>query len=180
MENDVALTPILRAAVDTDAAAIASLYNHYINGTTITFEETPVSSDEIAARMQHVRQLNLPWFVAEIDRSGSLRRVIGWSYATWFRERVSYRYTVETAVYLDPAFLGHGYGKLLYRHLIEDLRTRNLHRAIGGIALPNPASVRLHEQLGFTHVGTFTEVGFKFNQWIDVGFWKLDLVRRKS
>jgi phosphinothricin acetyltransferase len=167
--------PMIRAATGDDAAGIASIYNHYIHETIITFEETPVDSNEMVSRIDGIRCLGLPWLVAETPRRNGNLRMIGYAYAGKFRERASYRFTVETAIYLDPEMAGQGLGTALYRALLSELRQLKLHRAIGGIALPNDASVRLHERLGFKRVGVFTQVGFKFGQWIDVGFWELDL-----
>ena len=83
--------------------------------------------------------------------------------------------TVETSIYLDAAARGHGLGRRLYGALLERLRALDMRVAIGGIALPNPASIGLHESLGFTHVGVFREVGFKLERWVDVGYWQLAL-----
>ena len=100
-------------------------------------------------------------------------QVVGYAYASRWKSRCAYRYSVETTVYLSSAATGKGFGSLLYEHLIAELRQRSIHSLIGGIALPNNASVSLHEKLGFEKVAHFKEVGWKFNQWIDVGYWEL-------
>ena len=159
---------MIRDARAEDAAAIARIYGHYIAKTVITFEESPVSDAEIRARMQKVSAAGLPWLVHEED--GAL---IGYAYAGRWHERSAYRFSAETTIYLDAHQLGRGLGTALYAALVERLRELGLHTAIGGIALPNPGSIALHEKLGFRQVGHHREVGFKFDRWIDVGYWQL-------
>lgn len=161
---------MIRPATEADADALAAIYNHYITDTVITFEETPVSVEEFAGRIRHVLEAGYPYLVDEEDG-----RVTGYAYASQFRTRVAYRYTVETTVYLDQTLTGRGAGTRLYTALIDELKQRGFHLALGGITLPNPASVALHEKLGFHKVAHFSEVGFKFDRWLDVGFWELKL-----
>jgi L-amino acid N-acyltransferase YncA len=161
--------PLIRAVTSTDAAAIASIYNHYVEQTVITFEETPVSAAVIAQRIEAVTA-GYPWFVDERDGV-----VVGYSYATRWHERCSYRLSVETTVYVDARRHRRGAGTALYAALLDALRSRGYHAAVGGIALPNPASVALHEKLGFRKVAHFVEIGRKFDRWIDVGYWQLIL-----
>jgi phosphinothricin acetyltransferase len=101
--------------------------------------------------------------------------MIGYAYATKWRARPAYKHAVETTIYLAKKYAGQGFGKLLYAKLISELRLAGFHTAIGGIALPNEASVRLHESLGFKKVAHYHEVGKKFNEWVDVGFWQIML-----
>lgn len=161
---------MLRAATPADAAAIAAIYNHYVLHTIVTFEEEAVSADEIAARIREVQGAGIPWFVWE---EGG--RVLGYSYASKWKSRCSFRYSLETTVYLDRSATGRGLGRQLYTALIDALRALKYHALIGGISIPNPASIALHEKLGFRKIGHFTEVGWKFDQWIDVGYWELVL-----
>ena len=161
---------MIRAATAADAAAIALIYNHYVRETVVTFEEEPVSAQDMAARIADVAAASLPWLVCE--QQGA---VIGYARATKWRPRSAYRYSVETTIYLAPQSLGTGIGTRLYRELLEQLKSRGLHLAIGGVALPNPASVALHEKLGFRKVAHFGEVGYKFGRWIDVAYWELPL-----
>jgi phosphinothricin acetyltransferase len=160
---------MIRAATSIDAAAIAGIYNYYLRETAITFEETPVSDDEVARRIEDV-VARYPWLVAEQDGA-----VVGWAYATEWKTRSAYRLSVETAVYVAPTHHGRGIGTALYAPLIVELKARRLHSAVGGIALPNPASIALHEKLGFKKIGHFVEVGRKFDRWVDVGYWQLIL-----
>ncbi len=99
----------------------------------------------------------------------------GYAYASEWKSRCAYRYSVETTVYLHPDARGKGIGTLLYQELIRKLSKLELHAAIGGIALPNDASVALHEKIGFKKAAHFKQVGYKFNKWVDVGYWELIL-----
>ena len=160
---------MIRDATPSDAAALARIYNQYVLDTTVTFEETAVSETEMAARIAEVQASGLPWLVAEDDAG----LVLGHAYASKWKGRCAYRFAVETTVYLDAAVHGRGLGRQLYERLLATLRETGMHVAIGGIALPNPASIALHEKLGFRKVGQFEEVGFKFGRWVDVGYWQL-------
>lgn len=164
------MTPAIRPATPPDAAAICAIYNHYVMNTAITFEEDAVAETDMAQRIADVAAAGLPWYVAE--HGG---RIVGYAYATKWRVRAAYRYSVESTVYIDRGHAGHGAGRALYAALLEALRQRGLRLVIGGIALPNDASVGLHERLGFRKVAHFTEVGMKFGRWIDVGYWELNL-----
>jgi L-amino acid N-acyltransferase YncA len=163
-------TRTIRPATAVDAERICSIYNHYIATTTISFEEEPVTSNDISQRIADVTAANLPYLVlVENDQ------LIGYAYATKWRVRAAYRHSVESSVYLDPDHAGKGAGTMLYEALLAELRQRGLHLVIAGIAQPNEASVRLHERLGFIKVAHFSEVGMKFGCWIDVGYWQLKL-----
>lgn len=161
---------LIRPATAGDAIAICAIYNRYVTGTTISFEEEPVTPSEMARRIADVQSAELPW-LAMLENG----KLVGYAYATKWRVRPAYRTSVETSVYLDPQYAGRGAGTLLCRTLLDGLRRRGLHLAIAGIAQPNEASVRLHEKLGFIKVAHFSEVGRKFDQWIDVGYWQLKL-----
>jgi L-amino acid N-acyltransferase YncA len=158
---------VIRAAGPADAAAIAAIYNHYITDTMVTFEEEPLPAEEIVRRMTDVGTTGLPWLVAEADS-----RVVGYAYATRWSGRVGYRYSVEITVYLAPGQGGKGFGSQLYVELFSLLRARGIRSVIGGIALPNPASIALHEKFGLRKVAHFEAVGIKFNRWTDVGYWQ--------
>jgi phosphinothricin acetyltransferase len=165
------VTPIsFRPAQPIDGAVLARIYNHYIRNSVITFEEREISSDDMAARVANVAALSLPWLVVEI--SG---HVAGYAYANLWKERSAYRFAVESSVYLDPSMTGRGVGLALYSELLTVLKTKPVHTVIGGIALPNEASVALHERVGFVKVAHFKEVGFKHERWVDVGYWQLAL-----
>ena len=149
---------------------MAGIYNHYIRETVVTFETDPVTADDMTLRIREAQSDALPWLIAEVDG-----HVAGYAYASKWKGRCAYRYSVESTVYLDPKYTGRGLGSLLYVALIDAIRELKMHAVIGGISLPNEASVALHEKLGFRKVGTFGEVGHKFDRWIDVGYWQLIL-----
>jgi L-amino acid N-acyltransferase YncA len=157
----------VRPAALADAGAIATIYNHYITDTIVTFEEEPVVAGEMARRMEEVRSAELPWLVAE-----EAGQVVGYAYATRWRPRFGYRFSVEITVYLSPEAGGRGIGSKLYGRLFSLLEARGIHAVMGGIALPNEASVALHEKFGLKQVARFEEVGFKFGRWVDVGYWE--------
>ena len=160
----------LRDATLDDAAAIAAIYQHYVLNTTISFEETPPTEAELRQRIDAVRIAGLPWLVASVDGE-----VAAYAYATPWRARSAYRFSVETSVYVADGKARRGLGRALYRALLERLRDANVHTVIGGIALPNHASVAIHEAMNFKKVAHFTEVGQKFGNWVDVGYWQLHL-----
>jgi L-amino acid N-acyltransferase YncA len=163
------LPPTIRPIRVDDAAEVAVIYNHYIARTTVTFEEAEVPVSEVARRIAEVTSTH-PWLVAEHDG-----RLVGYSYASRWHARAAYRHSVETTIYVDQAMTGRGTGQLLYRSLLARLRERGDRCAIGVVALPNPASVGLHEKLGFVRCGELKSLGRKFDCWIDVGFWQLML-----
>lgn len=160
---------VIRTVVAGDEHVIAEIYNWYIANTVITFEEQEISTQEMAARIQ-IDDETCPWFVVEVDN-----KILGYAYATLWKARTAYRSTRETSIYLHRDAAGRGLGKLLYKHLINELRQTPIHLLISGIALPNIGSVALHESLGFSRVGQFGEVGRKFGKWVDVGYWQLNL-----
>ncbi len=161
-------TPIdIRPATAADAAAIAAIYNHYIDHTIVTFETRGISPDEMATRISD-GLANYPWHVATIGG-----KLAGYAYASQWNPRHGYRKTVETTIYLAPDHAGQGIGSVLYPELLDTLKRSGFHCALGGIALPNVASVALHEKLGFRKVGELAQVGWKFDRWIDVGYWQL-------
>ena len=158
--------PEVREAVPADAQAIADIYNHYVTNTIVTFEESPVSLEGVTSRMAEVAATTFPWLVAEADG-----RVTGYAYASKWKGRCAYRFSSEITVYVDQTCGGRGIGSALYRELFAALRVRGIHAVLAGIALPNPASVALHEKFGLEKVAHMREVGYKFDQWIDVGYW---------
>ena len=158
----------IRPATAGDADAVAAIYNPYVADSTITFETESVTPSEMATRIAEAQAANLPWLVAIEGEE-----IVGYAYASKWKGRCAYRYAVESTVYLDAARHGRGIGRALYVALIDALRTRSMHTVIGGIALPNPASVALHERLGFEPVALFKQVGYKHDRWIDVGYWQM-------
>ena len=159
----------IRNANKDDVPAITEIYNHYIRHTVATFHEQSLSVKELQQRLQET-QADFPWLVGEVDG-----QVIAYSYARAWRYRQAYRYSVESTIYVRDGYYGHGYGTALYRSLIEELSRGPFHVVLAGITLPNDASVSLHEKLGFRKTAHFDEIGRKFDQWLDVGYWQLIL-----
>ncbi len=158
----------VRFATAGDAADIARIYNHYIQTSVITFEEQTLSTADMAQRIADVNALGLPWLVTEQDDV-----VSGYAYATRWKPRTAYRHSVEITVYMAPDYSGKGLGAALYAELFRLLRTRGVHAAVGGIALPNDASVALHEKVGMKKIGEFEQIGFKQGRWLNVGYWQI-------
>jgi L-amino acid N-acyltransferase YncA len=166
----------IRAATLSDAAAIAAIYNHYVTETVVTFEEEPVPAAEIARRIGEVQSASLPWLVAEAGPDAAdttdTADIAGYACATRWKVRSGYRFSAEITIYLAPGRAGQGIGSKLYGQLFPLLQARRIHAVMGGIALPNEASVALHEKFGMRKVAHFEQVGFKLDRWIDVGYWQ--------
>lgn len=159
----------VRQATAGDAEKICEIYNWYVANTIITFELEPILATEMQQRISEKLQ-KFEWLVGE--QSGE---IIGYAYAGTFRARAAYDHTVESSIYLDHTKTGQGFGVMLYQALIDRCRELGFKEMIGGAALPNAASVRIHEYLGFEKIGVFARVGYKFGEYIDVGFWQLRL-----
>lgn len=162
-------THSIRLATAGDAAAIAAIYAPYVRDTVISFETEPPDAAEMARRLGAIGE-RFPWLVAA-DAQG----LLGYAYAGEHRSRAAYRWDVDVAVYLDPRARRRGIGRALYRQLFALLRAQGYVNAYAGIALPNAASVGLHEALGFVPVGVYRDVGYKNGGWHDVGWWGLRL-----
>lgn len=160
----------IRLARETDAAAIASIYRPYVEGTCISFEEAPPDAAEIVRR---IRSPIHPWLVLEEDGY-----VLGYASTSPMRDRAAYRWSVETGIYLAPEVHGRGLGRQLLSAHLDLLERQGFVTIVAGIALPNEASVALHEKLGFTLSGVERGVGYKFGRWVDVGRWQRDLAPR--
>lgn len=154
---------VIREANREDAPAIAEIYNHYVRETHITFDLEPVTVqnriDWLSGYNQNVRHR---LFVGEVDGA-----IIGYTCSSQFRHKPAYDKSVETTIYLDHRATGKGYGRLLYAHLFDTLAQTDVHRYYGIIALPNQASVELHQHFGFQERGVLTEVGYKFDRYWD-------------
>ncbi|TWC71446.1 arsinothricin resistance N-acetyltransferase ArsN1 family B [Herbaspirillum sp. SJZ099] len=159
----------IRHALASDAAAICDIYNYYVEHTTISFETESVGVETMQARMAEV-QAQFPWLVYEEDGV-----VLGYAYASKWKPRAAYRHSVEASVYLHRDAAGRGAGKRLYARLFEMLKAQGVHLVIGGITQPNAASVALHERMGFVKCAHFSQVGRKFDRWLDVAYWQLNL-----
>jgi phosphinothricin acetyltransferase len=169
------LAVLIRLARESDAAAIAAIYRRYVEDSRISFEETAPNAAEMAQRVHGEMPGYYPWYLAEEDG-----RILGYAASTPFRTRPSYRWTVETGIYLAEDAMGRGVGRALLSTLLATLERQGYVAAIGAIALPNDASVALHEKLGFIYAGTYRGVGFKLGEWLDVGLWEKELAPRSA
>jgi L-amino acid N-acyltransferase YncA len=160
----------IRRATADDAAAIASIYAPYVRASVVSFETEAPDEAEMEGRIAALGDL-YPWLVA-CDEDGSLR---GYAYGCAFRTRPAYRFSVETTVYVADGAHRRGIGGLLYRALLALLEAQGFTQAIGAITVPNEASIRLHETLGFVRAGTYEKVGFKLGEWRSVGLWQRPL-----
>ena len=154
---------IVRPSVEADAPALAAIYGHYVREGFGTFEEVPPTSAAMAERRAAVIDSGLPYLVAE--REGG---VIGYAYASIFRPRTGYRYTVEDSVYVAPGAEGQGVGRMLLAAVLAACETKGLRQVIAVIGdSENTASIALHHSLGFTPCGVVRSVGFKHGRWVD-------------
>jgi L-amino acid N-acyltransferase YncA len=158
-----ATAPTIRPSRDDDVAAIAAIYGHHVLHGLASFEEAPPAVVEMARRRDEITARGLPYLVAEQDR-----RVVGYCYASPFRTRSAYRFTVEDSIYIDAAEVGRGIGRALLEPLLArsaELGYRQMVAVIGGS--DSVPSIRLHERLGFARTGLLPAIGFKFGQWVD-------------
>jgi phosphinothricin acetyltransferase len=159
----------IRLAREGDAEAIAAIYRPFVEETAISFEAVAPDREEMARRITDTIAL-YPWLVCEIGG-----RVTGYAYATRHRVRAAYQWSVDASVYVDKNYQRCGIGRGLYTSLFRILAAQGFFNAFAGIALPNPASVALHESVGFTPIGVYQRVGYKLGTWHDVGWWQLRL-----
>ncbi|HLK43462.1 MAG TPA: GNAT family N-acetyltransferase [Thermoleophilia bacterium] len=157
---------MIREATPEDAAACAVIYAPYVTDSIISFETVPPTAAEMERR---IRAAHL-WLVAE--REGE---VCGYAYGSSHRERDAYRWAADVAIYLSAEHHGRGLGRGLYAELLDGLRGRGICVVCAGIGLPNAASEGLHRAMGFTEVGVYRRIGFKFGRWVDVRWYQLDL-----
>lgn len=162
---------LIRPAQQRDYESVIAIYNHYVEHSHVTFDVDRVHPTETAAKLSLFADTG-PYrlLVAESDRT-----VVGYACSMPFRPKPAYCTSVEMGVYVSPGFMGRGVGRMLYAPLLDALETEDVHRAYAVIALPNPASIRLHEQFAFREVATLKEVGRKFGKYWDVAWWERSL-----
>lgn len=158
-----------RFAEEADAAAIQAIYAPYCESSAVSFETSAPSVDEMGRRIRRTSQ-QFPWIVGELDRS-----LLGYAYGSQHSERAAYQWSVDATVYVSPQAQRIGLGRALYTSLFRILALQGYYKAYAGIALPNPASVGLHEAVGFEPVGIYRGVGYKLGRWHDVGWWQISL-----
>ena len=159
----------IRMAREADAGALRAIYAPFCTATSVSFELEPPSEDEVASRVRAVTAL-YPWLVLEDDGA-----VAGYAYAGRHGERAAYGWCVDATVYVAPSHLRRGVGRALYTTLFDLLRQQGFFKAFAVIALPNPASIALHEAMGFAAVGVYKGVGYKLGAWRDVAHYQLAL-----
>jgi len=158
---------MIRKVTIEDAETITAIYNYYILNSAATFEEhcVPVSFFEEKITTADSK---FPWLVYEVNNT-----IVGYTCSSPWKPRSGYRYTAEISIYLKHDSIEKGIGTILYTALINQLKKSNFNAIIGGVTLPNPSCVRLHEKLGFEKIAHFKKVGYKFNKWNDVAYWQL-------
>ena len=159
----------IRLATVADAAAVTAIYRPSVDGSVTSFETVAPDAAEMLRRIEGTLPA-FPWLVCAIDDM-----VAGYAYGGRHRERAAYRWSVEVSVYIDDAFRRRGVGRGLYESLFAILVAQGYATAFAGVTLPNPASVGLHESMGFEPIGAFRRIGHKYGAWHDVGWWQLAL-----
>jgi len=169
---------MIRFVNKQDARYLCDIYNYYVENTHNTFEEELVSEVEMQARIASANK-NMPWLVVEepaekivISPNRQESKILGYAYVGPWKARAAYKHSVEISIYLDHTAEGRGLGTYLYQKLIDEINRTPIHCLMAVIALPNSSSVAIHEKFGFEKVAHLTEVGRKFNQWVDVGYWQ--------
>lgn len=160
---------IRHAEAARDAAACAAIYEPFVTGSHVSFEEEPPDADEFARRIESTTT-RYPWLVADAGA------VVGYAYAAAHRERAAYRWAADVAVYVAERSRRRGVGRALYAKLLTLLARQGIQVACAGVTLPNPASVALHEACGFQPVGIYRRIGWKAGRWRDVGWWQVELI----
>jgi phosphinothricin acetyltransferase len=158
---------LIRPAVADDLSDIAAIYNHEIANSVATFDLEPPTEDYWHKRLAGAHEGDHLLVAVDADQD-----VVGYAYSWSYRPRPAYSLTRETSIYLDPSVRGQGIGRLLYPALLDTMADSGVHTAVALVALPNPGSVALHKACGFEHVGSMREVGYKFDQWVDVEWYQ--------
>ena len=161
------MSPLVRAATEADIASITEIYAAEVRDFANTYEYDAPDQAEMLRRMQGIVEANnYPYLVAEVDG-----RVAGYAYASSFRARIGYRFTVENSVYVAAGLQGKGIGSALLHRLIAECESRGFRQMVAVIGeATNAGSIRLHERFGFCHVGTFPGIGLKHGRWLDTVF----------
>jgi L-amino acid N-acyltransferase YncA len=152
---------LIRPSNSADIPDVTAIYASFVASSTATFEIVAPDESEMLRRRQAVLHRDLPYLVAELEGY-----IVGFCYASQFRPREGYRFTVEDSIYVRPDCIGHGVGKKLLAELISECQTRDCHSMVACICGENPSSVALHASLGFQQVGLLPEAGNKFGEWL--------------
>lgn len=157
----------IRKAIAEDAEKINEIYSYYVLNTHHTFETELLTLQQMEKRIREFSRMN-PFLVVILENE-----IVGYAYALQYKQRPAYKFSVESSIYLAQNQKGKNIGSELYGRLITEIFETAAHTIIAGIALPNEASIKLHEKLGFVKTAYFPQVGFKFGEWIDVGYWQI-------
>jgi len=160
---------MIRAVNIEDAKELVEIYNFYVINTVVNFDEKPVSLSSFIEKIKLITS-NYPFIIFEENNE-----ILGYAYGSRFRPRPAYNATVESTVYVKNGAHGKQIGSKLYAELLELLKQQNFKSVLGVLTIPNPASVKLHEKFGFKQVAHLKDVGFKFEEWLDVGIFQLTL-----
>ena len=158
---------LIRFATDADIDAMLAIYAYYVQHTSVTFDHETPSLEKFKEKINSL-QKQFPVLVYAIDGE-----IVGYAYASLFREKRAYQWTVETTIYLKPSYKGSGIGSQLYSSLFDILRKQHIRYAIAVITIPNDESLLFHQKFGFEHAGTLEEIGYKMNQW-----WSITMMRK--
>lgn len=159
----------IRTVQESDASAIAEIYRPYVERTSISFEYDAPSPDEMLQRIRTITT-EYPWLVC-LDNN----TMVGYAYAGTHRHRTAYQWSVESAIYFRQEFHNKGLASILYKTLFSLLKNQGLNTVLAGITIPNDKSVNFHKKMGFTHLGTYKNIGFKFGKWHDTQWFELPL-----
>ncbi len=165
---------MIRQATAGDAQGILEIYAPFCEDSIVSFELVPPTVEEMRSRIEKCNSTHL-WLV-DADDDG----INAYAYASPHKERAAYRWSVDVSIYISEKKRNQGLGTKLYTHLFEILRERGFYNAYAGVTLPNEASVRLHEKMGFQKVGVYKKVGYKLGNWHDVGWWHLVLIEHED
>jgi len=150
-----------------DVEQLLDIYNYYVKNTIVTFDIEPLTIEIFKKKVELISNI-FPFIVFEENNE-----ILGYAYGSKWRPKPAYNHTVESTVYVKHNTQGKQIGTKLYTELLQELKQQKFHTVIGGLTLPNEASVKLHKKFGFKEVAHFKQVGYKFNTWLDVGFWQL-------
>jgi phosphinothricin acetyltransferase len=164
----------IRLATRIDCIEILKIYQYYVLNTAITFEYDVPSLEEIENRMKSI-QSKYPYLVAEENN-----QLVGYAYANDFRHKSAYQWSPESTIYIHKDFHRNGIGKALYIKLFEALKKQGFYNVFGGVSLPNEASVKLHQRLGFKEIGVYENIGYKFGKWHSTKWFQLVLNKHET
>ncbi|PWH82776.1 phosphinothricin acetyltransferase [Algibacter marinivivus] len=160
---------MIRPVKIDDAQELLEIYNYYVINTTANFDIEPLSLETFTKKLNHIIP-NYPYIVYEENNE-----ILGYAYGSRFRPRPAYDFVAESTVYVKHTAHGKQIGTKLYEELIRLLKKTDLHSVLGVLTIPNDASIKLHEKLGFEQVANLKEVGMKFGEWQNIGIWQLKL-----